>query len=686
METSINERINSQLYSDVINSYPDINAITATRNIEPGSYKEAIDQCLDQTIATMNSVGGQTLFTRLRLTPTTKNATLAQLAKIYFQFYFPKDRLALIVAKQPNPTTKNSIEPHQTSTDDFTSAPKEHVRFKLFYDQGFSIASMVQLCLGADEKISTGNFNYQQSFLTLNSLPDYITENSTSESTLKALVANDSFAGVGSGLVDVAYPASAGGVSIDKEICIEGLIDLDRGNPLFHNFPVITRNMGEIYIRLYMENFLRELKIVYLNKQRYPGTITGTGSLNWKGKQITLVGTGASYSQDNAYTVKNDAANDTILTNTVSITAATAGAVQYLPYQALPADKADYIYLDGNLCKVRLIVKKSSTESLAAAITFIDPTRPLIREFTEIHWTRFEIRRFEFDIEDYEDIKASQARAGVYKFPVHLWRSKNFDQTNMASNSSNALQTVLNCPNIDRMFITMPLTRDYYTFCPTLSATDLNPQINNSPILPRTEDNLNTRTIERIGSVFVDTDKYSMPSDLYNSLNIPTWNKKLYEKSSGTYGGEAAFSELQRSITITAASPANQTNQSPIFIPNKYAYALELNEGGCFRRGVNSVLRAQYLPNLPLNLQQSTTTSADIYFKTDLSVGSGGANLSEENLVQNNYNWVGNVQYGDFRSSGAVSSVHCLCDYIFKMEFDQFGLLTNFGVSPYDDQ
>ena len=690
METSINERINSQLYSDVINSYPDINAITSTRNIEPGSYKEAVDQCLDQTIATMNSVGGQTLFTRLRLTPTTKNATLAQLAKIYFQFYFPENALALLVAKQENPLTQNSKEPHQTNKTDFSSAPREHVRFKLFYDQGFSIASMVDLCLGADIKISTGNFNYQQSFLTLNSLPDYITENSTSESTLKALVANDSFAGVGSGLVDVAYPASASGVSINQKICIEGLIDLDRGNPMFHNFPIITRNMSEIYIRLYMENFLRELKIVYLNKSRVASVISGSlsGASIANGTAITLVtnnGSGHALVTTEGGTNAFTTSGATSITGSIAINNSSMGPVEILPYQALPADKADYIYLDGVLCKVRLIVNNNS-DFTAANQPFISATRPLIRNFTGIHWTRFEIRRFEFDIEDYEDIKASQARAGVYKFPVHIWKSKNFDQTNMASNSSNALQTVLNCPNIDRMFITMPLTRDYNTFCPTLAATDMNPQINNSPVLPRTEDNLNTRTIERIGSVFVDTDKYSMPSDLFNSLNIPTWNKHLWEKSAGTYGGAAAFSELQRSTTITSANPATQINQSPIFIPNKYAYALELNEGGCFRRGVNSVLRAQYLPNLPLNLQQSTTTSDDVYYKKELSVDSGGNNINEDVLVQNNYNWAGNVQYGDFRASGAVSSVHCLCDYIFKMEFDQFGLLTNFGISPYDDQ
>ena len=46
IEVSINERVNGQLYSDVINSYVDINAVTNTRNIVPGSLKETVVQCI----------------------------------------------------------------------------------------------------------------------------------------------------------------------------------------------------------------------------------------------------------------------------------------------------------------------------------------------------------------------------------------------------------------------------------------------------------------------------------------------------------------------------------------------------------------------------------------------------------------------------------------------------------------
>ena len=630
LETSINERVNSQLYSDVISSYVDINAITAQRNIVPGSYKESVTQCTDQTLATLNSAGGQTLFTRLKLTPQIRNATLAQLAQIYFQYVIPGGSLGVIAMRYNANTKTESIA---DASEDLNGVNAD-LHFKLFYDSGFSIASMVQLCLTADAKVSTENFNYQQTLLTLNSLPDFVTENSSSECTLKGLVENPTYRGVGSGLITVKLNGSAStyGVAITQPIGIEGVIDLNKGNPLFHNFPIITRNMGELYIRLYMENFLRELKVVYLDKHR--------------------------------------AHKFTVASNTVS----DLQPQECLPYQRLPIDKPDFVYLKGELYKVKLVNIKTNSWDTSAAISF-QQTNPIFT-LPNIEWKRFEIRKIEFDVEEFDDIKASQAKAGMYKFPVHIFRSKNFDQTNAASSSANALQTTLNAPNIDRLFITQPLSRDYYTFLPTPATTDINPQLHNNPVLPRTEDALNSRTVERLGSVFIDTDKYSVSADLLNSLNIPTYNKQLWIKSANTYGGQSAFEYVQRGIHV----PSEQ-----IMIPNKFAYGLELNAGGCFRRGFNSVIDGNYSPTVPINLQQSLQTSANLYF--DNGVGHDGHTFDtageQDAIVNTSKGFGAAVSYGDLTASGAVASVHCLCDYVFWISFDQFGNMTDFGVSEF---
>ena len=661
LEDSINERVNSQIYSDVISSYVDINSVTAQRNIVPGSYKESVVQCTDQTLATLNSAGGQTLFTRLKLTPQVRNATLAQLAQIYFQYIIPKNSLGIMLKKydaENQPENTDASNEHDAGDEIQDDAISEHLKFKLFYDTGFSIASMVQLCLVADAKVSTENFNYQQSLLTLNSLPDFVTDNSSSESTLAALVHNESFRGVGSGLIDLNFDSGDTNFGLDFStplypvakircpISIEGVIDLDRGNPLFHNFPIITRNMGELYIRLYMENFLRELKIVYLNKSRNVIAING--------KTLTIAdASGTTLAEDTTFSLKDSAFN--------------SYRTEWLPYQRLPVDKADFIYLDGDLYKVRLVNVVTNTDGQY----FDDYANPIFT-LNNINWTRFEIRKVEFDIEDYEDIKASQARAGTYKFPVHLWRSKNFDQTNAASSSSNALQTTLNAPNIDRLFITQPLVRTYYTHLPTIACTDVNPQLHNNPVLPRTEDCLNARTCERIYNVFTDTDKYSAAQDLVLSTDIPTVHKELWLKGPNTYGGTGAFINIQRNIDDLYL---------PTLLPNKFGYALELNEGGCFRRGFNSVINGNYSPTVPVNLQQSTQTSNDIYWDGNLI-----NTVTEHNAVNNLNIWNSLVAYGDIRESGAVASIHCLCDYIFWINFDQFGMMTDFGVSEYNDR
>lgn len=682
MEISINERVNSAMYSDVISSYVDINEVTARRNIVPGSYKEAVTQCTDQTLATLNSAGGQTLYTRLKLTPEIRNATLAQMAQIYFQYVIPKNSLGVIL-KQYSDTAQESISENIGATG--AAAPTEHLQFKIFYDTGFSIASMVQLCISADAKVSTENFNYQQTLLTLNSIPDISTEGSTTETTLKGLVEDPLYAGVGSGLIDVKLDASSYCTVINKDIGIEGMLDLNKSNPLFHNFPIITRNMGEMYLRLYMENFLRSLNIVYLNKHAFAGT-TASGTISGTVKTGDTINLTAAGGGDSKYTVVAPAAGTATGTNVLNlqgVTVTTTGSIYHdLPYARLPIDKADLIYLDGIMYKVRLInVSQYGGNTIpASAVAFNSFTIP-IWSLPNISWKRFEIRRFEFDIEDYEDIKASQGKAGVYKCPIHMWRSKNFDQTNAASSSANALQTTLNAPNIDRMFITQPFSRDYPGFLPTLMTTDINPQIANTPVLPRTEDSLNSRTCERIYSVYTDTDKYSPSRDLMDSTNVPVMNKQLWIKSSGTYGGAGSFEKIQRGID-------NPLQGANVLLPNKFGYALGLNMDGCYRRGYNSVLNGMYSPTLPLNLQQSVQTSADIYYSpgTAGSPGTGEYDTNNQgDKISNSWkDFTAAVSYGPFTESGAVASVHCLCDYILSFHFDPYGNMTNITMSEHN--
>ncbi|KAA6323171.1 MAG: hypothetical protein EZS28_054346, partial [Streblomastix strix] len=43
-------------------------------------------------------------------------------------------------------------------------------------------------------------------------------------------------------------------------------MDLNQLNPIFNSFPVLTRNYAQLHIQLWMQDFLQDLKVVWLNK------------------------------------------------------------------------------------------------------------------------------------------------------------------------------------------------------------------------------------------------------------------------------------------------------------------------------------------------------------------------------------------------------------------------------------
>ena len=93
------------------------------------------------------------------------------------------------------------------------------------------------------------------------------------------------------------------------------------------------------------------------------------------------------------------------------------------------------------------------------------------------------------------------------------------------------------------------------------------------------------------------------------------------------------------------------------------------------------VIDGNYSPTVPVNLQQSVQTSDNIYWGDNYI-----NNVNEATVLNNNGLWNSFVAYGDIRDSGAVASIHCLCDYIFHVNFDAYGNMVDFGVSEYNDR
>ncbi|KAA6332397.1 MAG: hypothetical protein EZS28_053281, partial [Streblomastix strix] len=53
---------------------------------------------------------------------------------------------------------------------------------------------------------------------------------------------------------------------IPFDITFSGVLDLNQLNPIFNSFPVLTRNYATLHLQLWIQDFLQDLKVVWLNK------------------------------------------------------------------------------------------------------------------------------------------------------------------------------------------------------------------------------------------------------------------------------------------------------------------------------------------------------------------------------------------------------------------------------------
>ncbi|KAA6356667.1 MAG: hypothetical protein EZS28_047806 [Streblomastix strix] len=53
---------------------------------------------------------------------------------------------------------------------------------------------------------------------------------------------------------------------ITNDITFSGVLDLNQLNLIFNSFPVLTRNYGTLHLQLWIQDFLYDLKVVWLNK------------------------------------------------------------------------------------------------------------------------------------------------------------------------------------------------------------------------------------------------------------------------------------------------------------------------------------------------------------------------------------------------------------------------------------
>ncbi|KAA6319194.1 MAG: hypothetical protein EZS28_054851, partial [Streblomastix strix] len=114
----------------------------------------------------------------------------------------------------------------------------------------------------------------EQAVISGNSLSDLCTKNSVSVSRLESIIEGKRHCGV---FIDIplceidrqSIAATVGTpffYRIPFDITFSGVLDLNQLNPIFNSFPVLTRNYATLHLQLWIQDFLQDLKVVWLNK------------------------------------------------------------------------------------------------------------------------------------------------------------------------------------------------------------------------------------------------------------------------------------------------------------------------------------------------------------------------------------------------------------------------------------
>ncbi|KAA6363058.1 MAG: hypothetical protein EZS28_041415, partial [Streblomastix strix] len=141
---------------------------------------------------------------------------------------------------------------------------------------GFSTACgpfyQIAICRDNTKLWETSIYAREQAVICSNSLSDFIVNNSVTVSPLESTVQGMRHCGV---FIDVPLLAVAAASATTeyfyrypKDITFSGVMDLNQLNPIFNEFPVLTRNYASLYQQLWMTDFKQDLKVVWLNKSR----------------------------------------------------------------------------------------------------------------------------------------------------------------------------------------------------------------------------------------------------------------------------------------------------------------------------------------------------------------------------------------------------------------------------------
>ncbi|KAA6392735.1 MAG: hypothetical protein EZS28_011740 [Streblomastix strix] len=564
------QKLANAQHSDNISTYSALNEVLKAQSIYPQSFAISRQQFFDQPVTQLTSDGQR--YTRAPLGARgTGICSMVQTCQVNWQITIPACRLALQINKTHGGNLDdmddanarvnftgdedmqfNYLTTMQAGADGDTQQQyktTEHIKFWLGYSTACGPFQQFAICKDNTKLWDTSIYAREQAVISANSLSDLCTNNSVSVSPLESIAAGKRHCGIFIDIPVEAFSATAGRFNylIPYPITFSGVLDLNQLNPIFNSFPVLTRNYASLYLQLWTQDFLQDLKIVWLNKTN-------------------------------------------MVTN------------EHLAYQMIPPEKPDIIFLRNrdNVAYNSYAVRIVNMEGKPHTEKF--PTSS-ISQIKDAKFDKLDISNISFNMENEEAIKDLIRAQKIINFPTQIIRtqSSNFPFGGFDENGGN-LQSIMSFANIKAMYMTFAMNQYPTWFFPVLlQRFDL--IVDQRHLTPEAYSSLNPMVCGQMFDCFVDQDVIAAPSDLNHSL---TFENQSINESDKDYYGRVGAGYLQRENIFYQTTLYRGSKATKVYYPNKFMLAWKMATDDSFMRGYNSS-KMGARTNIQVTLQGSLT-------------------------------------------------------------------------------
>ncbi|KAA6397126.1 MAG: hypothetical protein EZS28_007346 [Streblomastix strix] len=273
-------------HSDYISGYMAMGEVLKTMCIHPQSFTISKQEFFDQPLTQLTSGGVK--YTRAPLAARgSATCSMVQTCQVNWTIKIPANTLAIQLNRVilPVPPAVIDAAPAANIAVNFTGkadattaqtvnmaqtnqlyAPNEVLRFWLGFSTACGPFNQFAICKYSTKLWDTSIYAREQAVICSNSLSDLCTNNSVSVSPLESIIQGKRHCGV---FIDVPLSAIDAAVTagttfhykIPNDIVFSGVLDLNQLNPIFNSFPVLTRNYASLYLQLWMQDFLQDLKV-----------------------------------------------------------------------------------------------------------------------------------------------------------------------------------------------------------------------------------------------------------------------------------------------------------------------------------------------------------------------------------------------------------------------------------------